>query len=40
MDPASRDRPSYTRVQAPGCYAWQFDGLGFTIVFRVIAASL
>ena len=31
-----RDRPSYARVQAPGCYAFQIDGLDFTsmVVFR------
>jgi hypothetical protein len=31
----SRDRPSFTRVRAPGCYAYQVDGIGFTfaIVF-------
>ncbi|MBA2384886.1 MAG: hypothetical protein H0V68_09550 [Actinobacteria bacterium] len=30
------DQPSYTRVRAPGCYAYQVDGLGFgyTIAFR------
>lgn len=30
-----RARPSYTRVRAPGCYAYQIDGLGFskTIIF-------
>lgn len=32
----SRDRASFTRVRAPGCYAYQVDGLGFsyTIVFE------
>ena len=31
-----RDRPSYTRLQAPGCYAYQIDGLTFSrlIVFE------
>jgi hypothetical protein len=31
-----RGRPSYTRVRAPGCYAYQVDGLGFSrvIVFE------
>jgi hypothetical protein len=31
-----RSRPSYTRVQAPGCYAYQVDGVGFrdVIVFE------
>jgi hypothetical protein len=34
----ARDRPSYTRVQAPGCYAYQVDGLDFsyTIVFEAV----
>jgi hypothetical protein len=32
----TRQNPSYTRVSAPGCYAYQVDGLGFSyaIVFR------
>jgi hypothetical protein len=31
-----RDRPSYTRLEAAGCYAYQIDGVGFSrvIVFR------
>jgi len=31
----ARDRPSYTRVRAPGCYAYQIDGTSFSraIVF-------
>jgi hypothetical protein len=31
-----RSRPSFTRVRAPGCYAYQVDGLGFSyaIVFE------
>jgi hypothetical protein len=31
-----RERPSYTRVRAPGCYAYQVDGKGFSdvIVFE------
>lgn len=31
-----RNFPSYTRLRAPGCYAYQVDGAGFsdTIVFR------
>ncbi len=31
-----RERPSYTRVRAAGCYAYQVDGLGLSevIVFR------
>jgi hypothetical protein len=30
------DRASYTRLRAPGCYAWQVDGIGFSdiVVFR------
>jgi hypothetical protein len=34
--PAARGRPSFTRVRAPGCYAYQLDGLGFSyaIVFE------
>jgi hypothetical protein len=34
----ARDRPSYTRLSAPGCYAYQIDGFGFsrTIVFRAV----
>jgi len=30
--PPPRGRPSYTRVRAPGCYAYQVDGLGFSYV--------
>jgi hypothetical protein len=32
----SRDRASYTRLEAEGCYGYQIDGLGFSrvIVFR------
>jgi hypothetical protein len=32
-----RQRPSYTRVQAPGCYAYQIDGLGFTRLIVFVA---
>jgi hypothetical protein len=34
----ARDRPSYTRVRAPGCYGYQIDGLGFSrvIVFQAV----
>lgn len=34
--PAPSSRPSYTRLRAPGCYAYQVDGLGFsyTITFE------
>ena len=34
----ARDRPSYTRVEAPGCYGYQIDGLAFSsvIVFRAV----
>lgn len=33
-----RNRPSYTRLRAPGCYAWQVDGTTFSrvIVFRAV----
>jgi hypothetical protein len=36
----SRGRPSYTRLQAPGCYAYQIDGTGFSriVVFRAVRA--
>ena len=30
--PPWRDWPSYTRVRAPGCYAYQVDGSGFSTV--------
>ena len=34
----ARSRPSYTRVQAAGCYGYQVDGVGFSrvIVFRAV----
>ena len=34
----ARDRASYTRVQAPGCYGYQIDGVGFSrvIVFEAV----
>lgn len=34
----SRGRPSYTRLRAPGCYAYQIDGTTFSrvIVFRAV----
>jgi hypothetical protein len=33
-----RERPSYTRVQRPGCYAYRVDGKGFSdvIVFEAV----
>ena len=33
-----RGRPSYSRLRAPGCYAWQVDGTTFSrvIVFRAV----
>jgi hypothetical protein len=33
-----RYRPSYTRIRAPGCYAYQIDGTTFSrvVVFRVV----
>lgn len=36
-----RSWPSYTRLRAGGCYAWQVDGLGFSevIVFRAEIGS-
>lgn len=38
QDPGWRFWPSYTRVRAPGCYAWQVDGLDFTevIIFQAL----
>jgi hypothetical protein len=37
----ARYRPSYTRIVAPGCYAYQVDGTTFsrTIVFRAVRGS-
>jgi hypothetical protein len=37
---AWRNFPSYTRLRAPGCYAYQVDGAGISdiIVFRAIVA--
>jgi hypothetical protein len=34
----ARDHPSYTRVEAAGCYGYQIDGIGFSrvIVFRAV----
>jgi hypothetical protein len=34
-------RPSFTRVRAPGCYAWQVDGTTFSrmVVFRAVAIA-
>ena len=36
-----RQWPSYTRLRAPGCYAWQVDGRGFSrvIVFRAVRSG-
>ncbi len=36
-----RNWPSYTRVRALGCYAWQVDGTNFSysIIFRVVKAT-
>ena len=36
-----RQWPSYTRLRAPGCYAWQVDGTTFStvIVFKAVLAS-
>ena len=40
-DPRWRERPSYTRIEGLGCYAYQVDGRDFSypIVFRAVAAS-
>lgn len=37
-----RNWPSHTRVRAPGCYAYQIDGLDFTevIVFQAVRDDL
>lgn len=35
--PDWRNWPSYTRVRAPGCYAYQVDGLDFTEVIPFVA---
>ena len=34
----ARDHPSYTRVEAAGCYGYQIDGIGFSrvIVFQAV----
>jgi len=36
-----KQRPSFTRLRAPGCYAYQIDGTTFsrTIVFRATGAA-
>lgn len=36
-----RERASYTRLRAPGCYGYQLDGLGFSrvVVFRARVAA-
>jgi hypothetical protein len=36
-----QNRPSFTRLRAPGCYAWQVDGTTFSrvIVFQAVLAS-
>jgi len=41
QEPGWREVPSYTRVRAAGCYAYQVDGLDFTevIVFRAQAEA-
>jgi hypothetical protein len=40
-DRGQRYRPSYTRLRAPGCYAYQIDGTTFSrvIVFRAVLIS-
>jgi hypothetical protein len=35
-----RERPSYTRLRAPGCYAYQVDGSGFSVVIVFEAESI
>jgi hypothetical protein len=37
----ARDRPSYTRVEAAGCYGYQVDGIGFSrvIVFQAVQVA-
>ena len=37
----ARDRPSYRRLEAPGCYGYQIDGIGFSrvIVFRAVQVA-
>ena len=34
-----REAPGGTFVQAPGCYAWQIDGVGFSYVIVVSAVA-
>ncbi len=33
-----QNRPSYTRLRAPGCYGWQVDGTTFSrvVIFRAV----
>ena len=41
LDPSGwSGNPSYTRIRAPGCYAYQVDGVGFSevIVFQAVPA--
>lgn len=40
-EPGWRNWPSYTRLRAPGCYAYQVDGLDFSqmIVFQALVAE-
>lgn len=35
-----RYRPSYTRLRAPGCYAYQIDGTTFSRIIVFIAATV
>jgi hypothetical protein len=37
---ALRYRPSYTRLRAPGCYAYQIDGTTFSRVIVFAAATV
>jgi hypothetical protein len=41
FEQGQRYRPSYTRLRAPGCYAYQIDGTSFShvVVFRAALVS-
>jgi len=41
LEPGWSQLPSYTRIRAPGCYAYQVDGLGFTevIIFEAVLSE-
>jgi hypothetical protein len=40
MPAGTSERPSFTRLRAPGCYAYQIDGSSFSrvVVFRAVGA--